>query len=281
VRDRLHAGGWEVVDSAVGSQLRALPPPRPTRGVTMLTLDQGWPDDLRRWRESVEAHTEGDFEVLVVDGGAGRGWAEAANQGLAEAAGEVVILFDPGTELTGDVAGPLVAALADPTVAVAGPFGVRGKGTLKEFESHPGPDVDAIESYCLALRRADAEGVGGFDPRFRFYRIADFELSFRLRDQGGRRALVVPGLPILKHAHRLWEATPEAERARLSKKNFYRFLDRWGGREDLLTDRGDQGGGAQGHQDHAGDAGDPGPHSGPDAGASASDRSGDDRPPGR
>jgi hypothetical protein len=46
---------------------------------------------------------------------------------------------------------------------------------------------------------------------------------------------VVPGLPIQKHPHRLWEATPEPERARLSKRNFYRFLDRWGDRQDLLT----------------------------------------------
>jgi phosphoribosylaminoimidazole-succinocarboxamide synthase len=36
--------------------------------------------------------------------------------------------------------------------------------------------------------------------------------------------------------HRLWEAETEEERERLSKKNFYRFLDRWGKRTDLLVD---------------------------------------------
>ena len=208
--------------------------------MTLLTLAQGWPEDVGRWRRSAEAHTQGDFEVLVIDVEEGWGWADAANAGIHAAAGEVVILFDPGTELTGDVAGPLLAALGDPQVAVAGAFGVRGKGTLKEFESHSGPEVDAVEGYCIAFRRADALAVGGFDRRFRFYRIADFELSFRLRDQGGRRALVVPGLPIPKHAHRLWESTPEDERARLSKRNFYRFLDRWGARQDLLTEGGQQ-----------------------------------------
>jgi GT2 family glycosyltransferase len=245
-----------------------------------MTIDSGWPDDLQRWRESVRKHTTGDFTMLLVGPNPRLGWARAANAAL-EAPGEVVILFDPGTELTGDVAPPLLAALADPTVAVAGAFGVRGKGTLKEFESHPGPEVDAIEGYCMAFRKADAVAVGGFDRKFAFYRIADIEFSFRLRDQGHRRALVVPGLPIVKHAHRLWEATPEAERARLSKKNFYRFLDRWGGREDLLTDRGDQGGGAQRHQQQAGQPGAPGPHTGADPAAGAGDRSGDGRPPGR
>ncbi len=146
----------------------------------------------------------------------------------------MVILFDPGVELTGDAVSPLLDALADPTVVVAGPYGLRGKGTLKEFEEHAGPDVDAIEGYCMAFRRSDAQAVQGFDPKFRFYRIADIEFSFRLRDRGGR-ALALAGLPVRKHEHRLWEATSPEERDRLSRRNLYRFLDKWGGRTDLLV----------------------------------------------
>jgi cysteinyl-tRNA synthetase len=86
----------------------------------------------------------------------------------------------------------------------------------------------------MAFRRADAQAVQGFDPKFRFYRIADIDFSFRLRDKGGR-AVVVPGLPIERYEHRLWEATASAERDRLSRRNFYRFLDKWGKREDLLV----------------------------------------------
>jgi len=48
--------------------------------------------------------------------------------------------------------------------------------------------------------------------------------------------MVVAGLPLRKHEHRLWEAETEEARERLSKKNFYRFLDRWGKRTDLLID---------------------------------------------
>jgi cysteinyl-tRNA synthetase len=146
----------------------------------------------------------------------------------------VCVLFDPGVELTGDAVTPLLRALDDPAVAVAGPFGVRGLGTMKEFAASEGPEVDAIEGYCMAFRRADALAAGGFDPRFRFYRIADLDFSFRLRDRGGK-ALVVPGLPVVKHDHRLWESTEPAERERLSRRNMYRFLDRWRDRDDLLT----------------------------------------------
>jgi cysteinyl-tRNA synthetase len=265
IRERLRAGGWEVLDSADGSELQALKAPaqagtKPVaRAVTLLAVVHGWRPDIERWLLSVFTHTKADFEALLVDNsGDARmaGWLEsraaerlrlvtldppvgfaiAVNAGIEAAAGEVVVLFDPGVELTGDAITPLLQALSDPTVVVTGPFGLRGKGTLKEFEEDPGPDVDAIEGYCMAFRRSDAQAVRGFDPKFRFYRIADIEFSFRLRDRGGR-AVAVAGLPLTKHEHRLWEWTPPDERDRLSKRNFYRFLDRWGKRADLLVGR--------------------------------------------
>ena len=259
----MKAGGWDVVDSSTGSQLQAIKAPpigeaRPAgRAVTLLTIVHGWQPDAERWLLSVFTHTTADFEAVVVDNSGDpriAGWLEnrsaerlraialdpplgfgsAVNAGIDAAAGEVVILFDPGVELEGDAVSPLLEALSDPAVAIAGPFGLRGKGTLKEFEASPGPDVDAIEGYCMALRRADAIAVEGFDSRFRFYRIADVEFSFRLRARGGR-AVVVTGLPVVKHEHRLWEATEPQERERLSKRNMYRFLDRWRDRDDLLV----------------------------------------------
>ena len=66
------------------------------------------------------------------------------------------------------------------------------------------------------------------------HRMADVELSFRLRARGGR-AVAVSDLPLVRHEHRLWESTDPAERERMSKRNMYRFLDRWREREDLLV----------------------------------------------
>ena len=252
-----------MLDTAEGSNLQALKAPvqsgeaPPQRAVTLLAVVHGWRPDVERWLLSVFTHCKADFEAILVDNsGDARmaGWLEsraaerlrvvtldpplgfatAVNAGIQAAAGEVVVLFDPGVELTGDAISPLLDGLADPTVVVAGPYGLRGKGTLKEFEEDAGPDVDAIEGYCMAFRRSDALAVDGLDPKFRFYRIADIEFSFRLRDRGGR-AVALAGLAVRKHEHRLWEATPPEERDRLSRRNFYRFLDRWGKREDLLV----------------------------------------------
>lgn len=262
IREQLRQGGWEVVDSAAGSELEAIkaPPAERTataRKVTLLTVIHGWQADAERWLLSVFTHTKADFEALMVDNSADAriagwlrlraaerlrvvslepplGFGAAVNAGIEAAAGEIVILFDPGIELKGDAVSRMVDALRDASVVVAGPFGLRAGRSLKQFEESDAPEVDAIEGYCMAFRREDALAIGGFDPKYRFYRIADVEFSFRLRDRGGR-AVPVPGLPLEKHAHRLWESTAPHERERLSRRNMYRFLDRWRAREDLLT----------------------------------------------
>jgi len=263
IRRRLHEGGWDVTDRGSGGshltqiKVPAAEPSVAPRAVTLLTVVHGWQVDAERWLLSVFTHCRADFEAIVVDNSgdpriagwlASRaaerlrvittsppvGFAIAVNAGIEAAAGDVVVLFDPGVELKGDAITPLIDALAGPGIIVAGPFGLRGAGTLKEFAESAGPEVDAIEGYCMAFRRADALALGGFDPRFKFYRIADIEFSFRLRDMGGQ-AIAVQGLPLEKHEHRLWEAADPQERQRLSRRNLYRFLDRWGQRNDLLV----------------------------------------------
>jgi GT2 family glycosyltransferase len=94
--------------------------------------------------------------------------------------------------------------------------------------------VDAVEAYCLAIRREALRAVGGgFDHRFRFYRNADLDLSFAVRAAGWRAIRTQP-LPLTRHEHRGYASLPDDERERLSRRNFYRFLKHWGDRRDLL-----------------------------------------------
>jgi GT2 family glycosyltransferase len=172
--------------------------------------------------------------VTVVPVEPGTGWGAARAAGLAATRAAVVVAMDGSVEPEGDVLTPLAAALEDAGVGVAGPFGIV-TDDLREFRASEGPEVDAIEGYCMAFRRETLERAGGFDPGFRFYRVADIELSFRVRDLG-LRAMVVD-VPVRRHEHRVWSSTPEAERDRLSKRNFYRFLDRYRDRFDLCVTR--------------------------------------------
>ena len=160
------------------------------------------------------------------------GWADARTLGMRRSRGEVTVLLDTSCEPTGDFLSPLLAAFEDPGVGIAGGWGVTSGDGRSFTEAEPG-EVDAIEGYCLAVRREALRAVGGFDRRFRFYRNADLDFSFAIRDAGWRAVRTGP-LPLVRHEHRGWTSVSEGERDRLSKRNFYRFLDHWGDRADLL-----------------------------------------------
>jgi len=268
LRDAIAELGYRVVDTPQGPVLEPLAPPAPARlqagGVpsalgeppsfdaSIHLVVPGWPEDAVRALAAFRTHhpgralqpvvadlTETDpavygegVEVLPLE--PDTGWAAAMNASLRRSRGRIALVLDGSVEPTGDVIGPLEEALADPSVGVCGPFGVVSRD-LHSFEESPGPEVDAILGYLMALRRDTLRGIGGFDEHFRFYRTADIELSFRIRD-AGLRALVVP-VPVRRHEHRLWTHTDPAERERLSKRNFYRFLERFRGRTDLLVRR--------------------------------------------
>ena len=177
-------------------------------------------------------------ETIVLRTSQRLGWADARNLGLRRSRGEITVLLDTSLEPIGDFVQPLMAAFDDPTVGVAGGWGVTS-GDGREFEDAPPGEVDAIEGYCLAVRRDALRAVEGFDRRFRFYRNADLDFSFAVRDAGWRAIRTDP-LPLTRHEHRGYASLPDAERDRLSKRNFYRFLEHWGDRRDLLLNRADR-----------------------------------------
>jgi cysteinyl-tRNA synthetase len=225
--------------------------------VTVHWLDEGWTEDVLRGIAAFRAHegarsvqhvvveaVESDAgwpeDVDVVRLVPGAGWARARNAGLERTRGRLVLVVDGSTEVTGDVLGPLEAALADPAVGIAGPVGAVVTEGMHEFVPAEGEDCDAIEGYLLAFRRELLEGGLRFEPRFRFYRTADLDLSFQVLELGLRARVV--DVPIERHEHRMWWATDPEDRRRWSKRNYYRFLDRWRGREDLTVEGRGEGG---------------------------------------
>ncbi len=165
------------------------------------------------------------------------GHAASLNAAIRRARGAVVIMLDPSVEATGDFVTPLIDALADPAVAVAGAFGLRSTN-LRQFEESESGDVVAIEGYVMAFRRDDFRDRGPLDEHFRFYRNLDIWWSLVLRDEGegnAPRRAVALHLPVTRHEHKGWSELPDAERDRLSKRNFYRIIDRFGRRTDLAS----------------------------------------------
>jgi hypothetical protein len=221
-----------------------------TFDATVHSLLEGWPEDVGRAIEGFRSHRGGrSVQHVVADVTGedpssfgegvemiplveGTGWGAARNAGLKRSLGRIVLVVDGSIEPVGDVFEPIEKAMADPAVGVVGPFGVV-TSNLQDFEASDGPEVDAIEGYLMAMRREVLLDVGLFDEKFKWYRTADIEYSFRLK-AAGLKAMVVT-VPVIRHEHRMWFNTPPEERAKWSKRNYYRFLDRFRGRFDLLV----------------------------------------------
>lgn len=276
LRAEIRALGWEVADSAAGSDARPVPSGATAAagyarrddlesllgqpaivGASVLIVAEDHAGDLVRCLRGMAAHLPATgWELVVVcnapsfdAAGAVRsaepavavrivrstqrlGWADAQNLGLRRTRGAVALLLDTSIEPVGDFLTPLLAAFDDSRVGVAGGWGVTSVDG-RHFEQAPPGEVDAVEAYCLAVRREVLRDEGLFDHRFRYYRNADLDFSFRVR-AAGWRAVAVAGLPLRRHEHRGWTSVAPDERDRLSRRNFYRFLRHWGNRTDLL-----------------------------------------------
>jgi glycosyltransferase involved in cell wall biosynthesis len=204
--------------------------------ISVLLETEAWPEDADRFLASLERQ-RGQRAIDVVPVHEGKsGFGAALNEALAKAAGDIVLLVDASLELTGDLLGPLVGALADPSVAVAGPFGLT-TSDLCDYEERTAGDVAAIQGYCLAARREDLLAIGRVQESFLWYRNADIDLSLRLRTLGTptRRAVAVGAEHCTRHVHRAWEATPEAQRGELSRHNMGLVHEVFFGRKDLTV----------------------------------------------
>ncbi len=154
------------------------------------------------------------------------GWAAARTALLRADTAAVQVWLDPSVELTGDAVTPVLAAFADPTVVAAGGWGVRADPSWREFHDAETGEVDAVLGYLLAVRRSAALAVGGPDPKARFYRNADIEFCYALRETGGRVVMTEP-LPATRHRHRGYHDTDPDYRDLESRRNYDRFLKRF------------------------------------------------------
>jgi GT2 family glycosyltransferase len=187
-------------------------------------------DALAADLEALEAAS--DIEVIRT--GAPFGQAAAINAGTRRASGEVAVVIDPSIELVGNAITPLVRALDDSRIAIAGAFGLNSTD-MRRFEPAPPGVVHVVEDALMAFRRGDAEARGPLDERFRRRGSTGTWWSLVLRDEGpdlaSRLALAIQ-VPQVRHPT---AESNEPDASRLAKRDFYRVFDRFGARRDLLT----------------------------------------------
>ncbi len=264
----------DVVRHGASTSVPSVLEAAPSGMASVVILATDWPEDVDRSVRALAGTSPAGTQIVIVANGASEaqaaalvaleaacplaegialevvwtsvrlGFAAALNAGIRRATAPVVLLVDASVEPEADLVTPLVSALGDPTVAVAGPFGIVSEDLRSFTEPAEGVvEVDAIGSYAMAFRRSDYTARGPLDEHFAFFRNLDVWWSLVLRDQGEdepddakpRRALRVAGISIRRHEHRGWASLADGERDRLSKKNFYRVLKRFASRRDLLT----------------------------------------------
>ena len=270
LRDDIAAAGWVVRDTADGFSLDPRPPfdvlpsvdalpdrsgDADTHRCTVALLVDGWPDDVRTCVDALLAHTPQDVRIVLLENGStdaggvvhdlaeastrveewhverAAGWGPARQALVRLDTAAVHVLMDLSTVLEGDAITPLLSALDDAAVAAAGWRGVRVQDGWREFEDAGPGEVEALLGYLVAVRRAVALSVP-LPAKARFYRNADMEWSFLLRDAGAGR-LVAVDLPVRQDRHRGYHDSDPVMRDRESRKTYDRFLSRFRGREDL------------------------------------------------
>lgn len=198
--------------------------------IEIILFDNNSQDELSIWGPALHAR---DASVHYVRASRTLGEAEARNIGLKLSGGRYILLLDHTVELTGDIFTPLAATLADERVGITGLHGLT-TDDLRHFEESEQSEVEAVGRDCMAFRRSLLEEVGLFDEGYRYPSFMDVDFNFAVRDSGAS-IVVTPSLPVACAPSLPDNVLSDAERSRLTRRNFYRFLGKWGDREDLLV----------------------------------------------
>ena len=191
--------------AALSSQVAAPP-------FEVVVVDDGSCRDLQPARVAWHGPGELVWRRLPVN----RGPAAARNHGVAAARGEVVLFTDadcrpdPGW----------VAALSRPLLTQPDVVGAKGcyrsgqrdrwaRLAQVEFEERyellaAAGDIDFIDTYSGAYRRAALLAVGGFDEAYPVPDNEDVDLAFRVHARGGRFVFVREACVVHRHREGCW-----------------------------------------------------------------------------
>jgi hypothetical protein len=266
LRDQIAALGFEVIDVASGFEFRAkerFPTYASTRDIKAVKINgdiaiamiiDGFTADAAETVRTIKAHTETPIIALVSGDPAelvdeidlqfhliaiteNFGWGENANALMKNVSSKYLVIMDPSTRFTGDAMAPVIAELSKGEYSAVGWRGglVNTEDEWRSVDDKGAGEVDVLFSYFLALNVADATNAGGFNNRAIYYRNADIEFSLRLRQSNGR--LLQMDLPLEQARHHGYYDTDEEFREIQSKKNYDRILERFRGKNTILSPR--------------------------------------------
>ena len=267
LRDQIAQAGYEIVDVVGGFELHAKSLvqvfadiqklknlPKSDRSITVAIVVNGFHEDAVTSVNSIKAHSSAEILVLatqpaedlssIVDSHThviqlenDPGWGECANAALRIISTPFAVIMDPSTTFTGDAISPVLQELQKKDFAAVGWRGglINIEDQWRSVDDKGAGEVDVLFSYFLAVDKDAALQAGGFNARAIYYRNADIEFSLRLKHASGH--LLQMDLPLEQGRHHGYYDTEESFRDAQSKKNYDRILERFRGKEAILSPR--------------------------------------------
>ena len=266
LRDQLALLGWEIFDLAgsfdlrekpryaVVENLRAMTPIIEPCEIAIAMIVQGFQADAASAVASIRRFSDVPIVLLSLDEVGSLlevidertvvikvveecGWGPAANALLQNLPTQFVVIMDPSTRFLGDPIGPVLAHLREGNFAAVGWKGglINTDDEWRSVDDKGPGEADVLFSYFIAVDRQAALEVGGFNARALYYRNADIEFSLRLRHAGGR--LLQMDLPLTQDRHHGYHDVDPDFREVQSKKNYDRILERFRGKNAILSPR--------------------------------------------
>lgn len=266
LRVQLAELGWEIFDQAgsfelreklrytVIENLRAMTSIIEPGEIAIAMIIQGFEEDAVTTVESIRQVTDIpivllslgevgplvdviDMNTVVLKVNEECGWGPAANALLQSIPSQFLIIMDPSTRFLGDAITPVLAQLKEGTFSAVGWRGglINMDDEWRSVDDKGPGEVDVLFSYFLAVDRQAAIEVGGFNARALYYRNADIEFSLRMRHAGGH--LLQMDLPLMQDRHHGYHDVDSDFRDVQSKKNYDRILERFRGKNAILSPR--------------------------------------------
>ena len=210
----------------------------------LVFVDNGSTDGTARWLEGEERKTPELLRLVRNDGN--RGFAPAANQGLAAATGDFLCLLNNDTVVTRGWLSALVAHLErNPRLGMVGSSTneianearvVAGYTNMEELETWAGAftarnsgkldPISMLAMFCVAMPRSIFEKVGPLDERFSVGMFEDDDYCRRLREAGYELACARDSF--VHHRGRAsFEKLGDETYLRIYRENERKYVEKW------------------------------------------------------
>ena len=224
-------------------------------GVTweLIVVDNGSSDGTPEWLKEFkeEAHAKG-ISVTILQNETNIGCSTARNQGINAASGEFIAFIDNDVALRSanwlqhfiqlfsqmpdaGVIGPRIVYPFPPYNIQCAGVGIsrngrvlfRGRGESREAAEFTNREaVQALISACFIVRADLLSQYGGFDEAFNPVEFEDFDLCYRLREQG-MLAIYEPAIEMYHFESVTTQGTKALPNTALIIRNGLEFKRRW------------------------------------------------------